>query len=152
MSQEEIKELLIILSRSPEKYVVKPQKEGGGHNYYDKEILDLLPKNFDNLEEELNPILRNSIVMERIFPPEIESKIIFENKLKKVKCVSEFSIYGIILSNAENNHFINKSSGFLVRTKETGCNEGGVAAGYSAIDLPYLVDGSLNEEREIEFN
>ena len=123
---------------NPEKYIVKPQKEGGGHNYYDKEMLDLLPKDLES--EELNEILYESIIMEKINPPNFESFIIHENKLKVRECVSEISVYGIILSTAENIYTINKNAGYLIRTKEVESNEGGVAAGYSAIDLPYLID------------
>lgn len=149
MSVEDKVNLYQSITQNPDNYVVKPQKEGGGYNYYGKDILDFLPKDF--FEGETHNILKESIIMERIFPPHFESFIIHENKLKIAECVSEFSIYGIILSNAENVYLINKPTGFLVRTKEVHSNEGGVAAGYSAIDLPYFYDGGYESENEISF-
>lgn len=137
------------ITDNPDNFVVKPQKEGGGYNYYGKDILNFLPKDF--MEGEPAQTLKESIIMERIFPPHFDSYIIHENKLKVAECVSEFSIYGIILSNADNIYLINKPSGFLVRTKEVNCNEGGVAAGYSAIDLPYFYEGSYEGQSEISF-
>lgn len=137
------------ITDNPENFVLKPQKEGGGYNYYGKDILEFIPKDF--MEGERHQILKESIIMERIFPPHFESFIIHENKLKVAECVSEFSIYGIILSNGENVYLINKPSGFLVRTKEVNCNEGGVAAGYSAIDLPYFYEGLFEGQDEISF-
>ncbi len=145
MSLNERNELYNCISKNPDNFVVKPQKEGGCHNYYGKEILEFLPKDF--LEGEPHQVLKESIVMERIFPPHFESLIIHDNKLKVAECVSEFSIYGIILSNADNIYLINKPSGFLVRTKEVSCNEGGVAAGYSAIDIPYFCEGSFEGQK-----
>jgi len=141
--------LLETISKNPENFVVKPQKEGGGYNYYGKDILNFLPK--DSFEGEINQVLKDSIIMERIFPPHFESFIIHENKLKVADCVSEFSIYGIILSNVDNIYLINKPSGFLVRTKEVSSNEGGVAAGYSSIDLPYFFEGRFEDQNEISF-
>jgi len=137
MTKEERIELFKTLSVNPEKFVVKPQKEGGGNNYYNRDILTLLPENFDS--DEINNILQNSIIMERIFPPNFETYIIKENQLKIADCVSEFSIYGVVLSNPENTYLINKPAGFLVRTKEVDCNEGGVASGFAAIDLPSFI-------------
>lgn len=149
MKSDERHELFDTISKNPDNFVVKPQKEGGGYNYYGKDILNMLPKDF--MEGEINRILLDSIIMERIFPPHFESYIIHENKLKIADCVSEFSIYGIILSNVDNIYLINKPSGFLVRTKEVDCNEGGVAAGFSSIDLPYFYEGNFDNQNEISF-
>lgn len=141
MSKEERIETLKQLASSPQNYVVKPQKEGGGNNYYDKDILALLPNDIES--DEINPILKDSIIMEKINPPSFENLSIREGKLIRTQSISEFSIYGIILSNSENVYLINKNAGYLVRTKSIDINEGGVAAGYSAIDLPYLIDNDL---------
>jgi hypothetical protein len=78
--------------------------------------------------------------MEKIKPPSFISYILRENKLYKKECISEISTYGIILSKAEGDCIINKSSGFLIRTKTINDNEGGIANGAAAVDLPALID------------
>ena len=43
----------------------------------------------------------------------------------------------------------NRQHGHLLRTKMFGVDEGGVAAGYSVLDSPYLVDSwPLAEEKK----
>ena len=76
--------------------------------------------------------------MERINPPEYDTYILHNNELKFKKCVSELGIYGAILSDEKTTH-LNKSFGFLLRTKESSVQEGGVVTGYSAIDIPELI-------------
>ena len=63
-----------------------------------------------------------------------------DKEKNKEKCVNEIGIYGIILSDDTQVH-MNKTAGYLVRTKNVGSNEGGVVMGFSAIDVPYLVEG-----------
>ena len=63
------------------------------------------------------------------------------------KVVSEFSVYGVILSDEEK-YYLNKSVGFLVRSKEASQNEGGIMAGVAAIDIPFLIDMPVNREDE----
>jgi len=125
-------ELTIILEdikKNTGKYIVKPMKEGGGNNYYNDDILKIVDT------DQIN----TSIIMERVTPPETETLILEEGKVSKKVCVSEVSVYGIILSD-ESNVYLNKQVGFLHRTKEAKVQEGGVMSGAAAIDLPYLVD------------
>ena len=135
MSPEERKELYADMKANYTKYIVKPQKEGGGNNFYNEDILKVLPK--DN-SDDVSDILANSLIMERITPKEQECLILIKNGLKLAKCISEISVYGIILADKDK-VYINKSAGFLIRTKESHVQEGGVVSGFSAIDIPYLV-------------
>lgn len=128
------------------KYIVKPQKEGGGNNYYNEDILLLLPENDD--VSKIGSILQESIIMERINMPEFMAPVLFENKLKVVKCVSEVSVYGSIISD-KTQIYLNKTFGVLLRTKEAHVQEGGLAAGFSAIDFPYLVDLKCDKDNYI---
>jgi len=137
MTDEEKIILFDEIRQDLKKYVVKPQKEGGGNNYFDEDILKLLPA--DNDMSQLSSILTNSIIMERIFPPKHEGVVLRDNKISVANCVSEFSVYGAIISD-DNSILLNKSFGFLIRTKADNVNEGGIASGFSALDLPYLVD------------
>ena len=44
------------------------------------------------------------------------------------------------LYSKEDEIILNKQQGYLLRTKQLGTDEGGVATGYSVLDSPYLVD------------
>jgi glutathione synthetase len=129
MSGEDIESLVKEIRGDLNKYIVKPMKEGGGNNYYNEEILSVLPG------EKREEIFKNSIIMERINPPENETYVLHENTFKYFKAISELSVYGIILSD-ENTIHLNESVGFLLRTKEKSNQEGGVIIGSSVIDLP----------------
>ena len=104
-------------------------KEGGGNNFYNNDILDIID----------TEIMNTSIIMERVVPPENEAFILENHKVIKKNCVSEISVYGIILSDETQVH-LNKQVGFLIRTKDASVQEGGVMSASAAIDLPYLVD------------
>jgi hypothetical protein len=43
-TEEEVKNIVAKVIANPKDYVVKPQKEGGGNNFYDAEAADLLKK------------------------------------------------------------------------------------------------------------
>ena len=151
MEKEGRIDVLKTLKEKYNDYIIKPQKEGGSHNYYGEEILKLLPENLEEENFTINPILMNSIIMEKICPPTFTSYILRENVLQKKECVSEISTYGIILSKPGNECIINKSSGFLIRSKSLNDNEGGINTGSSAVDLPALIDLNMSEEKEIVF-
>jgi glutathione synthase len=127
--QEEITNISLDVKSDTKKYVVKPQREGGGNNYYNDEILKMI-----DTEE-----IHSSIIMERINPPQQNCHLLQNHKISQNNCVSELGIYGIILSEDSTVH-LNKRAGFLLRTKEHSKEEGGVATGNSVIDLPYLTD------------
>ena len=113
----------------PDGFVLKPNREGGGNNKYDQDILNLL----DQEENQLN----SYIAMEKILPPKSISCLIKPNgqHLLHVECINEIGIYGTMLSNTETKEeFVNEVTGYLVRTKTIDTNEGGVATGYSVLD------------------
>ena len=58
-----LQELIERVRINPERFVMKPQREGGGNNFYGKEILGLL----EGLEKSQ---LAAFILMERIQPPQ----------------------------------------------------------------------------------
>lgn len=43
----ETTQIVIKAIRNPDKYVLKPQKEGGGNNFYDQEAKEILMKFID---------------------------------------------------------------------------------------------------------
>lgn len=129
MEKSERELLYLEIKKDVDKFIVKPQKEGGSNNFSGKQLLKAL----DNEE-----IMNTSIIQAKINPPEFDAFILKEDKVTKEKCVSEFGIYGIIISDDTTVH-LNKSAGFLCRTKKSSVSEGGVCSGYSVIDTPYLV-------------
>jgi glutathione synthase len=143
MTNENQKELFSKILENLNNFVIKPQKEGGKNNYYGEQIKNLLPEG----ENEPNEILKNSIIMEKIFPPEYETIMLKNDEMKIEKVVSEFSVYGVILSD-DTKYYLNKSVGYLVRTKEVGENEGGIMSGAAAVDIPFLIDMEVNREDE----
>jgi glutathione synthase len=54
---------------NPHDYVMKPQKEGGGNNFFDEDIPKLLNKMLENPDEAGE--LLTYLIMERINPPSI---------------------------------------------------------------------------------
>lgn len=124
----------------PEKYVLKPQREGGGNNVYNKDLKQ-------HLESMKSSAERTAwILMDRLYPPVQKNYIVraenepFENhSLSFSDVVSELGIYGVIIG--DNDVILyNKEVGHVLRTKASNENEGGIAAGIGAIDSPYLIN------------
>lgn len=120
---------------NPEKYVLKPQREGGGNNVYGQDIPAKL--------KEMSVMERSSwILMERIFPPISRNYMIRpgqETSPTIVDLVSELGIFGAIIGTKDKIMY-NKQVGHMLRTKLSSANEGGVAAGSGALDSPYMID------------
>ncbi|XP_060815661.1 glutathione synthetase-like isoform X1 [Bombus pascuorum] len=124
---------------NPKKYVLKPQREGGGNNVYNEDIKTHL-ESMRNSEERTAWIL-----MDRFYPPVQKNYIVrahnepFEdNHLDFSDVVSELGVYGVIIGN-NNDIIYNEEVGHILRTKPSNENEGGIAAGIGAIDSPYLI-------------
>ncbi|XP_077283407.1 glutathione synthetase-like isoform X2 [Arctopsyche grandis] len=119
-----------------ERFVLKPQREGGGNNIYGAEIRTALQR-FGNSPERTAYIL-----MERISPPICPGYIVRpgQSGLPPVsRLVSELGIFGVIIGTASD-IMVNRQVGHMLRTKLSDADEGGVAAGLGALDSPYLVD------------
>eukprot|EP01118_Nematostelium_gracile_P011732 TRINITY_DN4212_c0_g1_i2.p1 TRINITY_DN4212_c0_g1~~TRINITY_DN4212_c0_g1_i2.p1 ORF type:complete len:366 (-),score=97.44 TRINITY_DN4212_c0_g1_i2:122-1219(-) len=116
---------------NPMKFVMKPQREGGGNNIYGK-----------NLENSLKTLgkeeISSYILMDRILPPEIPMIVLREGEISRAAGVSELGIYGIFLSSG-GKLVENSAGGHLLRTKVSHVEDGGVAAGVAVLDSPYLI-------------
>lgn len=121
--------------KDPERYVLKPQREGGGNNTYGLDIVDALNK--------MTPLERSGyILMERIFPPISKGYVVRPagaSPPELVDLISELGIFGAIIGD-KTKILYNKQCGHMLRTKLSSVNEGGVAAGLGALDSPYLID------------
>lgn len=142
----------------PERYVMKPQREGGGNNIYGQAVSQAL-------QSMTREQLKAFILMERIFPPSQTATLVREGALLDDVTLCELGVYGVYLSDksgivsstslrqiaaqyckpvVESSHVspseYNKYAGFLLRVKPANSDEGGVAAGYSVLSAPSLTD------------
>lgn len=121
----------------PELYVMKPQREGGGNNVYGRDIVPVLEPIKNSKQREAY------ILMELIKPPVVKNLLVGPNISIDPEhpfhdIVGELGIYGAICG-CETSILFNEQSGHVLRSKKLGVNEGGIAAGFGAIDSPYLV-------------
>ena len=77
---------------TPERFVLKPQREGGGNNYFGAELVEQL--NTMQPQE-----LASHILMEKIVPPTFSGTLVRANKSTVGECLSELGIYGIYVGN-----------------------------------------------------
>lgn len=132
---------------SDQNLVLKPQREGGGHNIYGKDVKPYLEKMANSANRQ------QYILMEMINTPPEKNWLIHPKddmtkdglKLNSYEpLVSELGIFGSIVTDASN-IVSNRSAGYLVRSKRVGVNEGGVASGHSGISSIVLVDDDLED-------
>ncbi|KAL1995193.1 hypothetical protein VTN49DRAFT_1380 [Thermomyces lanuginosus] len=116
-------------------HVLKPQREGGGNNIYKTEI----PPFLQSLPER---DWRGYVLMELIKPPTDAKNIVLrsDGSVASGEVVSELGIYGAILWSSDGEVLHNEEGGWLLRTKGTETNEGGVAAGFSSLDSVLLYE------------
>lgn len=114
-------------------YVLKPQREGGGNNTYRTAI----PSFLKSLPESH---WKSFILMEIITPPPVQNMILRNGVVEKGGVICELGIYGTCLWNHETREILfNRNAGYLLRTKGDQSEEGGVAAGFGAMDSCLLV-------------
>eukprot|EP01066_Platyproteum_vivax_P011863 Platyproteum_vivax@DN5378_c0_g1_i1.p1 len=123
----------------PERYVMKPQREGGGNNIHKEALKAALVKNEG---------LSQYILMEKI-RPKIDPFILFDRPALIVapaegtpfkavikEGVSELGIFQTYLVVKDQRSSV--ISGHLLRTKDATNDEGGVATGYAVVNSPLL--------------
>lgn len=117
---------------SPGKYVLKPQREGGGNNIYKEDIPDFLSK--------LNESEWGAyILMELIKPANHENVILRQGEIISDNIISELGTFGTALFNEDSGEiYENEYAGWLLRSKVSSSDEGGVAAGFGCVDSVYL--------------
>lgn len=111
---------------SPDRFVLKPQREGGGNNLYGNDMVQTLSA--------MSPREKDAyILMERIESLVTSAELIVESTSETLPSISEIGWYGICL--AEDREIIeNRDAGYLVRTKSAEIDEGGVCAGYACLN------------------
>ena len=135
-------------------YVLKPQREGGGNNIYRRKI----PAFLRSLGDESR--WRGHILMELIEPPALQNSLMRNGEVRSGEVIGELGIYGVCLWRSGRKPALEESStqqqqqrrpeggmavvanweaGYLLRTKGRESEEGGVAAGFGAVDSACLV-------------
>jgi len=120
----------------PDKFVLKPQREGGGHNIYGRDIATVLPPIRDSPEKLkyiLMQLIRAPVIDNILMGPNVHPSI---GHIDQVTC--ELGIFGSILG-SKNIVSFNNEDGHVLRCKRLGINEGGICCGYGAIDSPLLI-------------
>jgi glutathione synthase len=119
------------LATDPEqckRFVLKPQREGGGNNFYRTAI----PPYLASIPESH---WSSYILMELITPPPVTNVILRNGALEKGGVICELGRYGTCLWNQTTREILhNEEAGYLLRTKGDQSEEGGVAAGFGCMD------------------
>jgi len=138
----------------PEKYVLKPQREGGGNNIWGADIYKTLSAACCCTRRGVY------VLMERICPQPFEQAMVKEGTVNVLPTLTELGVFGALLSDggsrgaqaaadysdaslgqdAAHGVLRNVYMGQLLRTKPVGVDEGGVATGYSVVDTFILMD------------
>ncbi|XP_014476113.1 PREDICTED: glutathione synthetase-like isoform X2 [Dinoponera quadriceps] len=120
----------------PQRFVLKPQREGGCNNKYGTDIRDFL----QSVKSEQARVAW--ILMDRLYPPVHRNYVVkpgsnAEPETKEL--ISELGIFGVIIG-SDKEIIVNRLGGHMLRTKLSTDNEGGVASGLGACDSPFLID------------
>lgn len=113
---------------NPHNYVMKPQREGGGNNFYDDEVREQVGRVAHTAEADAY------ILMERIRTPPQANVLCKSGGNSYVgPTISEFGYYGSVLGIGDDLLHMKSAEQCLVRTKPAGVGEGGITAGYSCL-------------------
>jgi len=130
-----------VLNGGEGNYVLKPQREGGGYNFYGEKLAAKLKANVKQTESdvELAPLLGEYILMERLFPPVQEAILLRSGKVEgSGDTISELGCFACVVASSDGEILHNEYAGFLLRTKFSNVDEGGVASGFATLSSPYL--------------
>lgn len=117
----------------PDKFVLKPQREGGGNNIYGAEICQVLEGMKGSTERTAY------ILMDKINPAPVQNYLLRRDApLKLSNCLSELGVFGAYVRQGED-MVMNECAGHLLRTKSCEHSDGGVAAGVAVLDNPLLI-------------
>ncbi|XP_053403446.1 glutathione synthetase-like isoform X2 [Mercenaria mercenaria] len=119
--------------QTPEKFVLKPQREGGGNNLFGDDLRNYLEKIKESSERSA------WILMDRIQATRHRNRLIRAGLGPECRnVVSELGIYGVHIS-TPTLELENFESGYLIRTKPEEANEAGLCEGLACVDTPFLV-------------
>jgi glutathione synthase len=141
-TEEDIKAVKDVLENGQHgNYVLKPQREGGGYNFYGEKLAAKIKENVSTEDGKLvlGKKLEEYILMQRLFPPVQPAVLLRGGKVEgQGETISELGVYGALVVAPEGNVEHNEYCGFLLRTKFSNVDEGGVASGFATLSSPYL--------------
>ena len=114
----------------PADWVLKPQREGGGNNLFNEEMVA-------KLQTASHEELKQYVLMERMKPNKSQAFVSGNNAdgtfTARIipEAVTELGIYSIFMSHGSS---IDKMTGHMLRTKDASTDEGGVNAGFAYLD------------------
>ncbi|CAD2219325.1 Eukaryotic glutathione synthase, ATP binding domain/Eukaryotic glutathione synthase, putative [Angomonas deanei] len=129
----------------PERYVLKPQLEGGGNLIAGETMQSVLTTRKADDATLYHKIRKEYILMEKIHYPKVDGTLFRQEKFYPFEqnVCSELGIYGVVLSdgNTDNkNAYVNRHGGYVVRTKPADVEDGGVMAGVACLDSALLLE------------
>ena len=118
----------------PTRFVMKPQREGGGYNYYGDDIRA-------KIEEAGGPhCLDEFILMQKLEAPTQSADLMRKGRVEgSGQCISELGVFACIYVDGDGKVVLNDYSGYLLRTKFGGVDEGGVASGFATLSSVSLI-------------
>jgi len=114
----------------PELYVMKPQREGGGNNFYGNDVREQLKTMTEKQREAY-------ILMTKIEPKKENALLVRNGEVLTGPAISELGMYSVALFD-DGEEIVNHHAGHLLRTKLANVNEGGVASGFAVLSSPFL--------------
>lgn len=141
-TEEDLKAAAEVLDGKEGLYVLKPQREGGGYNFYGEKLADKLRANTSREADgtlTLGEKLAEYILMQRLFPPQQKAVLVRAGRVEGTgDTISELGCYGVLVVDSCGKVVLNEYAGLLLRTKFSNVDEGGVASGYATLSSPYL--------------
>lgn len=121
-----------LVLKNPSRYLMKPQREGGGNLLTGGDMTHALCTFSPNE-------LASYIIMDRIKPPPVDTYFMTKGQVTLVPAISELGVFGVYLGSSTKT-YKNIAAGALLRTKSATAEDGGVVAGLSLLDSVYLTD------------
>jgi glutathione synthase len=115
-TDEDFEAVKDVISRGQQaRYVLKPQREGGGYNFYGDKLLEKLQENIkiqDDGSLQLGPKLSEYILMERLFPPTQKAILLRSGRIEGTgDSISELGCFGTILVSSEGENVLHNEYG-----------------------------------------
>jgi len=129
--EDERETVITQLKINPDNWVVKPMKEGGGHNFNSEKILEIADT------DEINDVL----IMRKIqHPKNIPSTFLKGEKLFSIdSTIHELGIFGTIIA-TDDKIEVNKVYGSYTKAKSYMSSEISITMGIGVMTIPLLVD------------
>lgn len=134
ISKKESEDVIQHALDNPDRYVLKPNREGGGNNHFSHELITKIK------EVRGTPEAQNYILMELIRPPTQGNYLVRPNREPEAAItVSEVGVFGAIIAKGAKILYNASARDVLIRCKASNILEGGFASGNSCISSSCVV-------------